>query len=557
MFFFFCWRKRKENMEEGSALDFLNLPPQTGCGIDDDLTEALKQELDYGDLPKELWSTRFDQEQWWVAPKTVQNQFIVQTLRAGLPYPARALIAGTNGTYAFALVCMDDQEFKPPPPHREGDDESAYERCKKLYDSYATANTLFNYKYNFLSRFECRAFQAALKHRIRELSTRGEATKLLHEHVDLAKVDVFLSPAISAAGPLLSKALKVLPAGEKTQKTKRIDSHTAGKSYASVKGYTYKSDAHSAALNGEMEKYNIFITNNTTKKKSAWHFSNLTISCKKTAVPSLIFNKTHLCVFYQSGTHIVAELYRVVNCAKTIKEATHTFQFPDEFARGAGGMFNAVMSDEGVVCVTFATGAVCFDMTASSSSPENYAILLTDSEDHYRKTSITCAAFTKARPDCVLFGTTRGEVYGVNYKTGNLYFAEHVRAIEPILSVKMYGKLLFMHTVTEIAITEPGEETSFMDCRELGRPVAFDVCGGLVFVLSKYGTIHVFSVFVRNFMRTFERPAGETHAPHLQYAYQGVVAEADKVTVVYPSGNVRVLLLSHTRADEEKKKEKK
>ena len=116
-----------------------------------------------------------------------------------------------------------------------------------------------------------------------------------------------------------------------------------------------------------------------------------------------------------------------------------------------------------------------------------------------------------------------------------------LQAVEPIWSVafRPQSKVRLTLSVMEITICSPSEGKMIA----MDRPLAMDMCGGLIFVLSKYGLIKVFDAYTRAVCHEFPPPETGAKTPLLQHCYQGMRVSGDTMWSLYPGGLVRCIKL--------------
>lgn len=75
------------------------------------------------------------------------------------------------------------------------------------------------------------------------------------------------------------------------------------------------------------------------------------------------------------------------------------------------------------------------------------------------------------------------------------------------------------------------------------RPLAFDTCGSLIFVLTKYGGYQVFNTNVRKVLYQGAPVKQDLLHTGAQHAYAGIKAYPEHVVCVYPNGVIRRITL--------------
>jgi hypothetical protein len=145
----------------------------------------------------------------------------------------------------------------------------------------------------------------------------------------------------------------------------------------------------------------------------------------------------------------------------------------------------------------------------------------------------------------LVIGSDKGEYYAIDwYETGGVRDVDHCPAIEPLFGIHYKNGRLILHTVMALCIT-----TGSTDGARLiptSRPMALDSCGGLIFVLTKYLSLDIYSMLAEQVRRTIKAPTAALNmrAPTMQVAYAGIRAYEDYVVVLYPNGVVRRFALA-------------
>jgi len=119
------------------------------------------QRLQYGDLPREAWNDRPDQEKHWVSGKLVLPEVYSEKLKD----PTSCMVIGTNGTIAIALRANNWSEphtdsYKDPNEWPEGLTEMRTDMTKAAH-----LNPIFAHKMA-LGDFEIEAFKRSLQYEV-------------------------------------------------------------------------------------------------------------------------------------------------------------------------------------------------------------------------------------------------------------------------------------------------------------------------------------------------------------------------------------------------------
>lgn len=502
-------------------------------------TEAERSAIDlisYGDLPEHERKARSLQESCW----TVNKQYISQQYGPPLlkePDDAKHfMILGTNGMACYALEEMDHTD-------------SVIETHKK-----------------YLVDVECAAVYHSLRHQLRGLRTHAQAKEMLTEVMRYTKLDHGLRPAVTRISKDLTRKLKKLPEtpkgaddGSEVKVAKR-----PGDEPPQIQCMLYVFSEETPAGEppiGETPKYFRLWSINVEKKEKEWKPCKMDpIQPYASTVPNVAFNKTHMVIVYQhiDGIAMAVDLYELTGLGRPKRKRCDrfTFVFPEEhFDSDTGGLIHISLSDFNIVCISYSSGVVVFD--ALRTYPVPRVIVLRSPHKRY----VTCAKVhhpTGAlRPNTppsesvpewcgtLIMGTSMGECFGMCWVSGELQFTELIPATESVFSILYSNRRI----IAQSALALSGRMTPFLTDQLTHLPTSrffgFDVCGVIIFVLEKYGSVQLFSTSTRSILFPFKAPKDMDFGLGMltQPAYNAVHAEPESVVVLYPNGVTRVFTL--------------
>jgi len=521
------------------------------------LTEADMKDS-FGDLPKDCWEDRLNVEQHFLAAGPTEKHIDVK----GKPFKnvKRTIIVGTNGYMAWALECDDTTKFVL-------DEEGKKSLEQEIADSkeYAKCNPAAAYK-GSLSGLEQNAFIRHMNFDIYNTQTSNIANQKVKEMSAIAKVDKSLVGALRILGPKLSKQLKTLP--ETIREPKPIGSQErpgnrfCGVTHWEEKVSTFEEEEEST--NGtdfkilqcqipyiktklQAGKRSDKKKNQTKVIKTNWKDSEYVLNCMPNTIPCGCFNDTHLAIMYQpAGTKDTGMLRLCIfDATQPLEkpEKTFEFAFPERFSMG--GMICTALSKEGIFSTSLSAGAIVFD-TKSDSEPIIHALWLSiddikEGEEDPKQLIryVTSLSFSQDDSKLLVLGTDKGECHIVNWETGEQYNIEHLPAVEPVFAASHTNDHTFMESVMGVLVCRPTVPVPvFID---MDRPIAYDTCGSLIAIMTKYGGLKFFNKKVRRVMHACvpESQAGKCNINNTQHAYQGIKLFEKSVVCVYPNGIVR------------------
>lgn len=521
--------------------------------------------LDYGDLPLEKRAERREQESvWTVSKKSIfQNWFeppvLVVEGKFKTPEERKVkleekrldfIVLGSNNVSCYAL--------ETPP--------GVGSKHKKL-----------------LNRLECKSLVKNFKHNIANFELKKQATDMLDHVMAIAKHDESLRPTIKAVGKHLSDKIKTLPEHLPVGKSPKLimEADRPGKTYPGVEilFMEYANVPTPTTPEGVEKGDEFFIwTIHTNLNSSHWVKSRTTIIVKPNTVPGVAFNNTHLVVLYQplyfSNEDIIClDLYKLTAIGRVPKAHCDRFYFtfPESFS--THGILSVTLSELGICTIAYSIGCVVIDVLRQVVRPR--AVILTTPDVKHRRmvtTAIVNHLPDEKRPSMeegdhwdetlsdvletgtrvpvpawsgtLSIGTDAGEAIGICWRSSQLVFAEVIPAVEPIFGCIYSNKRVLMHSIMEISGKMLPFVTEKITHLPTSRPLHMAVCGTLIFVLEKYGSIQIFSTTVRKILFSFKPPKSEfTFAPSepKQHCYPAIYAGPERVVVVYPNMLVRVL----------------
>lgn len=532
-------------------------------------------EIRYGDLPHELRAKREEEEQHWMAPKPGQTYEQLESK----PFlnPERTYLIGTNGVFAVAFQANDDDSVPPPPKEPEPEQKKELsqsekaEKLEKYYEWYACKNPAFALK-TYERFFERKNYYLCKKFEIRQLCLQKDAHLLMQDVLSIAKVDPTMREPITKLGTAISKKLKTLPISFKKGKTRppQMAEERPGKSYAAVRYVEFpfadpvtERQLEFITATPTQSVYRLLLCKTpTANKKTTWKDIDHVIVTRSKTVPACGMNDTHLVVVYEPLTEkaedegiIFIDLFEFIPSAIRLKKVDRFyFRLPPMLVEMTG-LVSVHLSREMIFSMTFANHAFCFDVLRQikptvvsaiklETDDPKFARLVTTAPVYHPRTEFRNPESTEKWAGTVLIGTDKGECYGVDWQNGTVFFVNHAPAVEHVFATHYTAGKVFMQTVMGISgrISNMEAEDA-LTVLPIDRPVAMDTCGGLIFVITKYGLIKILSCLVRGVSREFPPPEGGARTVLFQVAYKGMKAYHDHLVCVYPNGIIRKISL--------------
>lgn len=473
----------------------------------------------FGDLPPAERECRPAQEHCW----TQDKQRVTVAYSMPLKDMEQMIVLGTNGVAAYALentnATMLMQEYKEE-----------------------------------LVRVESASVERSLKHVVSHLRSVPEAEETQITFDAIKKVDPRLAGAVDAVIPQLQKQKDSLPARAK-RNASLVTARPGGDPEIQFAEYAFAECPVAAAKKGTQSggaKFRIWTVQCTLKNRQhplKWNPVNWHVLALKDTIPAVAFNKTHMALMYQpygmekGNETLFVDIHPLSDgCGVPIKQHLHRFhlKFP---SMASTGLLRISLSTLGIACASFGPAVIVFDALKVIPTPAIFTI-----PKHQR--IITCAKVFhdpegEDRYGNIVFGTNAGECFVHCWRMGTSHFFEKTPAVEPIYSAAFSNGRILMQT--SMAVTGKLMPTISKDMVHLPimRPLGMAVCGTLLFVLEKYGSIQIFSTLARNIVFPFKPPK---HAPcghdtMNQHWYDCVSADPEKVVVVYPNGLVKTMVL--------------
>jgi hypothetical protein len=491
--------------------------------------------LDYGLRPA--------QERAWMSPTEAEAEAQLHSDSERLAHPNRCIVIGvTIDGLALALYCSnneDAEKVEPPQPkplqsEQEGRVNEVERKMFVWYDLMAKRNLAFRYKMELL-HLEQAAYESHMAQTLRHfLETPAQVKLVMQYMLDQARVDFHLRPVVHRLGPLLSDQVKEHRTTARPPRTKataplhgtwplQSAPEPGGQDKAKLTRFRIYSCRAKPGVNG-----------------APWKESKQCIHTWAKTAPLSAMNDTHLIVFYQSD--ITTFTYRVWTLDRQKQVAVAHWKAdalprqmlvpatPDGVRTTHGTL---ALGADGHCALAMQAGVLVWNALAPPECDEPATLLLLEGRE--------VSAVHMAAGDCVTLGTVLGESFTLGWRTGELHAYDALRGIEPVWGVQFrpLAKSRFMLSVMGMTLCAPYDAKMI----NIDRPVAFDTCGGLIYVLSKYGMIKVFDAYTRRVCHEFPAPDEPSKTPFLQHCYQGVRAGADTLYVLYPEGRVRCIKL--------------
>lgn len=503
--------------------------------------------MDYGDLPPDVRMERREVEAvWTVGKKNVHQYWLPQ-----LENSTRFIMVGTTSVACYALELCN---------------ETIAVEHKKM-----------------LSEMECESMSRNLKHGIRHLNFRPQAVDTLTNLTAISKNDVSLRPSIKAVGKLLSKQIHSLP-----------ESLTVGKAVPPVflaprpggdfpgiecllLTYVEEADVQRDPEITASDTYKMWSIP-TLKPSGKWSEAKVSFKVRSETVPSTAVNKTHFVILYQPYNLVDDEILCIdvheltdIGRLKFKHADRFYFRFPEQFS--GQGILSMSLSEQSLCSIAYSVGCVVIDVlrqverprafVLSAPLPKNRRVVTTArvhhlpapegtrpelSDDWDNNITSGTTPLLKNAPTVpawcgtLVIGTTAGEAFGLCWRSGALIFVEIIPAVEPIFSCIYSNRRIILHSVMALSgklLPYISEEFTYLPT---SRPLGVAICGTLIFVMEKYGSIQVYSTAARSVLFPFKPPKVPFKNDDVQYAYQAIDASVStRVVALYPNGLVRVM----------------
>lgn len=518
------------------------------------LNEADKQILlqaAYGDLLPHLRETQREREQ-----RLFKGEKISEVYSEALPHPDRCLIIGLNGKgQALAIVAVDNDEkqqaYDEYLESLKSETQLSPAQLMERIVKYASVNACFNLK-RHLMEWERLCYTMCLEGELRDIKTEEQAKAMLSAVMAIAKMDPRLRPPIKSISAKLTHLLK----GEQVQHKAAEELIEPEISFTIT---SYSNDNLEYPTWEETDpsnvKYRLLMCKPPTvnmRRCPGWKDIDIGISTANNMLPACAFNDTHILVVYsppKEGPEVetlFADLYLI----ESRKRVDRFFvNFPKEGRTRTRGFVTLSLSPMGVAALTFCNMAYVFDTSRTIEEPRLITINKSP-EDTTPPPSFTCARVfhplgieDKTKPaweGTLLLGTSRGEVLSIKWIDGINLFIDHTHQREPVLSVYTSNGRVVLQTINHIWLM-PTLYKEFLPRTVVsaGRPLAIGSVGTLLTVLSKYGTLNLYSVVQAGAVRVFEPPPMQCKTSMFQVAYDGIKTTHNSITVVYPDGRIR------------------
>jgi hypothetical protein len=517
----------------------------------------------YGDLDPRHRDGRANVELRFMRGKSSFSQdFVTQS---GFVHPERTIPIGTNGRIALALQGENTDDKVPSPPAIEIHDHMSvaqkHAAVNTWFEQSAKNNDLIAYLMQLRDVERASVFKA-LYYMRKAAKDDDEKDALVTLVARIAELDPGLREAISAYGRK-TNGMKDDPSS--------FTSARPGGAYPAIK---YLEVPFASALQQQQQQQQnkgtdesrfyllVCETPSKEKNKNKWKLSRVLIKTGFKQVPAVALNDTYAVVAYcaPEGGPLRVEIYNLATlCDRKLCRPLDTFLIhipaPQFDSRG---LLNVYLSKENIVSMSFSRGALVFD--ALRMVPNVHATFFDGPEGHPRlcmSASIVHPHRQETRPPrmveepehhkwagVMLMTSDAGECFGVDWRNGAVLFAEHVPGIEPIFSARYSNGRLICQTAMALAgrISNLSTFKNHINEINIDRPLGFDVCGTLIFILGKYGNLKIMSSLDMNEQRIREiKPwkGAKQRAPVFQPWYQAVHATHDGVVVLYPDGHVR------------------
>jgi hypothetical protein len=293
---------------------------------------------------------------------------------------------------------------------------------------------------------------------------------------------------------------------------------------------------------------------NALDAKNRWTASRcVPIQASPGTIPCMAVSSTHMVVLWQpvGSVGFRLRLLKLSYFGRPLRSSQQQewmvdFALANHFVDNGEGMLSLSLSEQGVCCVGCSNAVWVANVV---NAKQEACIIVLHMEERRFKRNVTCALHQQ---DCIIFATAYGECYEIDWQATDektlVKNLEHVLACEPIYAAYLSNRRLLLQTAVAMAgrlIPYHSPDFFYMPS---GRVLANAVCGTLLFVLEKYGSLLVYSAVVRGVIHPFEEPPKELfNAQGLSetlVAYRGVHASCERVIVLYPNGLIRVLRIN-------------
>lgn len=504
--------------------------------------------MDYGDLsPVDRAERREVESVWTVGKKNVHQYYLPQLENSG-----RYIMVGTTSVACYALELCNDEIGKE---HKQ-----------------------------MLSEMECESMSRNLKHGIRHLNFRSQAVDTLTNLTAISKNDVSLRPSIKAVGKQLSKQIHTLPETLTVGKPMPpvFLAPRPGGDFPAIEclllTYVAEGDVKRDPAMAKLFDTYYMWSIPTGKPSGKWAKTKASFNVRTKTIPSTAVNKTHFVILYQphdleNDEILCIDVHELTDIGRLkFKNADRFyFCFPEQFS--GQGILSMTLSEQNICSIAYSVGCVVIDIlrqvekprafVLSTPLPKNRRVVTTarvhhlpapegtrpqvsdDWDDNIANGTtplLKNAPTVPAWCGTLVIGTTAGEAFGLCWRSGALVFVEIIPSVEPIFSCLYSNRRIIMHSVMALSgklLPYISEQFTYLPT---SRPLGVAICGTLVFVMEKYGSIQVYSCSARSVLFPFKPPKQPFKNDDVQYAYQAIDASVStRVVALYPNGLVRVM----------------
>jgi len=497
--------------------------------------------------PPKPGTERTPQDLAWIASTDIQSCLTEQ-----VPFPERTIMIGVNERVALAMLCSDRR--KPPSdcvvPIANQKYWEQFESFSETYQRYNTAHRFLR----FLEMIEQDALFNAMRYKITRCETKEtfQTAKMIWDKL-LAQDYAFKSVS-KRLEPIWLKRLGEL---KHRQHDKREDpmAHPEERPPAAaitLSAYSFMAPS-SIEPPGRKMDYRILAcaVPTSTDQTNGWKETKIVIEALEFSVPIAVMNDTHVIFFYQPCGYepdvLFADVYRIspdnlqlqkmnrrfIQLTKSMKEAPRNVVFACDFG------------NHGIAAIARGPEVILFDALAGVECQLS-GVLLSDR-------CITSVEVVDS--EYVTIGTTLGEVYRVRWGLPSSDPERQIYALscaEPVFATltrkrEIVGNTIVAQCVLSVSIERDADAEQLPFYCDIIRPIAMDVCGNLLFMLTKYGFLHVRDLDTVGISRILGEPPKRAKdvalCPTLQHAYRGLKCAGGRVICLHPSGNIRVFVL--------------
>ena len=360
------------------------------------------------------------------------------------------------------------------------------------------------------------AILSSINFRIETLHNEEDGTRLMDSIIKISKIDDSLAPTMKSVGKKISDKIRELRAA-KGEKAFDIADRPKIED-PKVEQFVPSNNP----LDENLISYNLWCITPAIEG-DIWRKTKLAIKCVTNSIPAFSFSSTHLALLCQTGENsYCASVFRLTDIGRPAGKPSWT----QSGIVNAEGMIH--VNDDGKVVVSVVGGVLFYDGT------ETKVLQLAGRQ-------ITCCSWShKMR---LILGTQLGEAVIIHLEKMNVHNVLCTPAQEPVKSIFHSGYRILVRTSMELTCVLEIEGAIIHLSSYCAHDVA--ICGQLIFVLEKYGSLQIYDAQERGVIYVLSPPKGQTIGSVVPFGSRRIDVSHDRVLIVYPSGLTRIVQIKN------------